>query len=188
VVRGVPAGARLFVGDRAHRDTLLWLGVGTQKLRVSATGYQDFDGSVAVPKADTVAYAVTMVRAAAAAPPVARRDPPAAAPAGQCADPRQRTYNLEQACWDLAPRLIGDAIVPVPPGSVQSTRPVFVLVHVGADGRAVDAFPTNRAGGDVAFLQMARRYARAARYEPATKAGRPVASWFAFRFAPQSQQ
>jgi hypothetical protein len=190
VVRGVPAGARLFVGERAHRDTVLWLGVGTQKVRVSATGYQDFDGSVAVPKADTVRYAVTMTRATAP-PPVARRDPPPAAPAapaGQCTDPRQRTYNLGQACWDVAPRLLGSAFVEVAPGAIQSTRPVFVLVHVGADGGAMDAFPTNRAGDDAAFLQTARRYARSARYQPATKAGQPVESWFAFRFAPQLRQ
>ena len=192
VVRGVPAGGRLFVGDLAHRDTVLWLGVGTQKIRVSATGYQDFDGSVAVPKADTVLYAVAMTRAAraaaAAAPPPARRDPPPAAPAGQCTDPRQRTYNLDQVCWDVAPRLIGSAFVTVAPGAIQSSRPVYVLVHVGADGAAIDAFPTNRPGDDASFLQMARRYARAARYEAATKAGRPVASWFAFRFAPQLRQ
>ena len=192
VVRGVPAGARLFVGERAHRDTVLWLGVGTQKVRVSATGYQDFDGSVAVPKADTVRYAVALARTAAAAvPPPARRDRPPAAPAasaGQCTDPRQRTYNLDQACWDVAPRLIGSAFVEVASGAIRSTRPVFVLVHVGADGGAIDAFPTNRAGDDAAFLQTARRYARSARYEPASKAGRPVESWFAFRFAPQLRQ
>ena len=193
VVRGVPPGGRLFVGDLAHRDTVLWLGVGTQKIRVSATGFQDFDGSVAVPKADTVRYDVAMTRAAraAAAPPPARRDPaPAApsAPAGQCTDPRQRTYNLEQVCWDVAPRLIGSAFVTVAPGATQSSRPVFVLVHVGADGSAIDAFPTNRPGDDASFLQMARRYARAARYEPATKGGQPVESWFAFRFAPQLRQ
>jgi hypothetical protein len=193
VVRGVPAGARLFVGDRPHRDTVLWLGVGTQKIRISATGYQDFDGSVAVPKADTVSYDVLMARAtrSAAAPQNARRDPPprpAATPAGQCTDPRQRTYNLNQLCWDAAPRLVGSAFVTVAPGSIQSNRPVFVLVHVGADGKAVNAFPTNRPGDDPDFLQMARRYARSARYEPATKGGRPVEAWFAFRFAPQVRQ
>jgi serine/threonine protein kinase len=199
VVRGVPSGARLFVGERPHRDTILWLGVGTQKVRIQATGFDDFDGSVAVPKADTVAYDVVMTRtprpatqpaprpATPTAPP--RSPPPAAAaPAGQCTEPRQGTYNLEQLCWDVAPRLVGSAFVSVPAGSIQSNRAVFVLVHVGADGRAINAFPTNRAGDDPAFLLMARRYARAARYEPATKAGRPVESWFAFRFAPQVRQ
>jgi len=191
VVRGVPAGARLFIGDRAHRDTVLWLGVGTQKIRISATGYQDFDGSVAVPKADTVAYDVAMSRAARAAPaPVApRRDPPPtapAAPAGQCTNPGQRaTYNLNSVCWDQAPRLRGAALVPVQPGAVQSTRPVFVLVHVGADGQPLTAAPVARSGDDLDFMRLAVRYARGQTYDPATKAGRPVEAWFAFRFAPQ---
>jgi hypothetical protein len=194
VVRGVPTGARLFVGDRPHRDTVLWLGVGTHKIRISATGYDDFDGSVAVPKADTVSYAVTMSRPSRPepAPPVTRRSPtPAPPPArvGQCTDPReQQTYNLGQVCWDVAPRLVGSAFVTVPPGSIQSPRAVFVLVHVGADGNAINAFPTNRPGDDPSFLQLARRYARRARYEPATKGGQAVESWFAFRFAPQVRQ
>jgi serine/threonine-protein kinase len=189
VVRGVPAGGRLFVGERVFRDTMLWLGVGTQKIRVSATGYQNFDGSVAVPKADTVTYQVAMV---AASPPTASRPaptqrPPAArpaAPAGQCTDPRQRTDNLNQLCWDGAPRLVGNAFVEVPAG-IQSGRPVNVLVHVGVDGAPIDAFPVRTAGDDPAFMRLAVRHARAAQYQPATKAGQPVESWFVFRFAPQ---
>ena len=201
VVRGVPAGARLFVGERAHRDTVLWLGVGTQKVRVSATGLEDFDGSVAVPKADTVTYAVVMKRPerTAAAPPVTRRDPPAAArrdpspaapatPAGQCANPRQATYNLDGLCWDAPPRVVGGTFITVPQGSIQSNRPVLVLVHVGANGGAVNAFPSAAPGDDPSFLQMAVRHARQAQYEPARKGGRPVEAWFQFRFAPQVRQ
>ncbi len=193
VVRGVPAGGRLFVSERAFRDTVLWLGVGTQKIRVSATGFQNFDGSVAIPKADTVTYDVVM----AASPPPASRPvvtqrPPAtrqpAAPAGQCRDPRQQTYNQNQLCWDAAPRLLGNALVPVPGGEIQSTRPVYVLVHVGADGAAINAFPTATQGDDPAFMRLAVRYARGARFEPARKAGAPVESWFRFRLAPQPRQ
>jgi hypothetical protein len=190
VVRGVPAGGRLFVSERAFRDTVLWLGVGTQKIRVLATGFQNFDGSVAVPKADTVTYDVAMTASPAPAsrpvvtqrPPVTRTPP---APAGQCTNPGQRTYNLGQLCWDAAPQLVGGALVPVPAGRVQSGRPVFVLVHVGAEGGAINAFPVRAEGDDPVFMRLAVQYARGARYAPATKAGRPVESWFQFRLAPQ---
>jgi eukaryotic-like serine/threonine-protein kinase len=189
VVRGVPAGGRVFVDEQPFRDTVLWLGVGTQKIRVSATGYQTFDGSVAVPKADTASYQVTMV---AAAPPPAPRPATAqrprqepSAPAGQCRDPRQSTYNLDQVCWDAAPRLLGDAVVPVPSGPLASARPVYVLVHVGPDGTAINAFPVAAAGDDPAFVRLAVRYARGARYAAATKAGQAVESWLRFRFGPQ---
>jgi len=187
VVRGVPEGARLFIGDQAYRDTILWLGVGTQKIRVSATGYESFDGSIAVPKADTAEYAVTLTRLAQASPsrPAAR---PPATPAGQCRDPRQSTYNLNQVCWDSQPRIMGDLTIPVAGAQVQSRRPVFVLVHVGADGRAINAFPVPTAGDDPVFVRLAVRHARGAQYAAATKAGEPVESWFRFRFAPQIRQ
>ncbi|MDH5195623.1 MAG: serine/threonine-protein kinase [Gemmatimonadota bacterium] len=190
VVRGIPDGARLFVGDQAYRDTVVWLGVGTQKIRVAATGYLDFDGSVAVPKADTVTYLVTMKRDTAGRPaPVTRPTPPPSGPVGQCTNPGQRTtYNLGSVCWDEAPRLQGAAYVTVPPGSIESTRPVLVLVHVGADGRALTAAPAPRNGDDLSFMRLAVRYARAQTYVPATKNGRAVESWFPFRFAPQVRQ
>jgi hypothetical protein len=91
-------------------------------------------------------------------------------------------------CWDAAPRLLGNAFVTVPGGAIQSTQPVYVLVHVGADGAAINAFPTANQGDDPAFMRVAVRHARAAQFQPATKAGRPVESWFRFRFAPQIQQ
>jgi eukaryotic-like serine/threonine-protein kinase len=190
VVRGVPAGGRLFVSERAFRDTVLWLDVGTQKIRVLATGFQNFDGSVAIPKADTVTYDVVMASSPApASRPVATQRPPEtrtpAAPAGQCSNPGQRTYNLGQLCWDVAPQLVGGALVQVPGGRIQSSRPVFVLVHVAADGGAINAFPVRAEGDDPAFMRLAVQYARGARYGPATKGGQPVESWFQFRLAPQ---
>jgi len=186
VVRGVPTGARLFVGDQAYRDTVLWLGVGTQKIRVSAAGYQNFDGSVAVPKADTVEYAVTLARVES--PPTRPARQPPATPAGQCTDPRQATYNQNGVCFDQPPRLRGEAFVPVPPGTSPSTRPVFVLVHVGADGQPINTFPVLRAGDDAAFMRIAVRFARGQTYEPATRAGRPVEAYFPFRFAPRTRE
>jgi len=188
VVRGVPAGARLFVGEQAYRDTVLWVGMGTQKIRVSATGYQNFDGSVAVPKADTVLYDVALARAAPAPGPTRPPVTAPAAPAGQCTNPAQTTYNLNSACFDQAPRLQGDAFVPVPPGVTTSPRPVLVWVHVGVDGRPINTFPVQRAGDDANFMRLAVRFARNQTYEPATKNGRPVESFFRFRFAPQTRQ
>jgi len=185
VVRGVPAGARLFVGEQAYRDTVLWVGMGTQKIRVSATGYQNFDGSVAVPKADTVLYDVALTRAAPAPTPTRPPVTSAPAPAGQCTNPRQPTYNLNSLCFDRPPRLRGDAVVAVPPGMPTSPRPVYVLVHVGTDGNPINTFPVLRAGDDANFMRLAVRFARNQTYEPATRNGRPVEAFFQVRFAPR---
>jgi serine/threonine protein kinase len=195
VFTGVPKGARLFVDadPQGYVDTALWLDIGTHKIRVRASNYRDFDLAVQVPKADTATYAVAMTRAAAP-PPVTQRAEPApvtqppprpSAPAGQCADPRERTYNLNNVCWDQAPRLVGTPFITVDAAQVRSSRPVFVLVHVGTDGRAQEAFPIRREGDDLNFLRIAVQHARNARYAPATKGGQPVASFFQFRFAPQ---
>jgi serine/threonine-protein kinase len=198
VVTGVPAGARLHIGEQSYRDTVLWLGLGTYKVRVSATGFADFDGSASVPKGDTGRLAVTMARAAAATPPASAAQParrpataaraPVRVPAGQCEDPRQSTYNANRMCWDTPPQLVGGSFITVDPGQTQDTRPVIVLVNVGSDGRAIDAFPVPRQGDDLRFLRVAVRHARAAQYHPATKGGQPVESFFQFRFAPQIRQ
>jgi len=192
VFTGVPKGARLFVDadPQGYADTVLGLDIGTHKVRIRASNYQDFDLSVQVPKADTAAYAVAMTRAAAPPPVTRRAEPPPvtpapSAPAGQCANPREQSYNLDNVCWDQAPRLVGTPFIPVDAAQVRSSRPVFVLVHVGTDGHAEEAFPIRREGDDLNFLRIAVQHARNARYAPATKDGQAVASFFQFRFAPQ---
>lgn len=187
---GVPQGARLFVDTdpTAYRDTVLWLDLGSHKIRIKAASYEDFDLSVQVPKADTAVYPVEMKAIAA---PVTRRvgPTPPPQPAGQCTNPREQgSYNLGNVCWDEPPRLIGSPFIPVDAGQVRSRRPVFVLVRVAPNGSAQGAFPVRRAGDDVEFLRIAVLHARGARYEPATKNGRPVESYFQFRFAPQIRQ
>jgi serine/threonine protein kinase len=195
---GVPQGARLFVDTdpTGYRDTVLRLDIGSHKIRVRAANREDFDLSVQVPKADTAVYTVEMKPSAA--PPVTRRVEPTpppqpvsrpSTPAGQCANPReQQTYNLGNVCWDQPPRLVGSSFIAVDAGQVRSRRPVLVLVHVMADGSAQGVFPIPRPGEDIEFLRMAVNHARSARYEPATKGGQPVESYFQFRFAPQIRQ
>jgi serine/threonine protein kinase len=187
---GVPQGARLFVDTdpTAYRDTVLWLDLGSHKIRIKAANHEDFDLSVQVPKADTAVYPVAMKAIAA---PVSRRvEPPRPAqPAGQCTNPGEpQTYNLGNVCWDQAPRLLGSPFIPVDAGQVRSRRAVFVMVRVAPNGSAQGAFPVRRAGDDIEFLRIAVLHARNARYEPATKDGRPVESYFQFRFAPQIRQ
>jgi len=184
---GVPQGARLFVDTdpTAFRDTVLWLDIGSHKIRIKAASHEDFDLSVQVPKADTAVYPVEMKAIA-----TRRVEPtPPPRPAGQCTNPReQRTYNLDNVCWDQAPQLVGSPFIPVDASQIRSRRAVFVLVQVAADGAVQGAFPIRRAGDDLEFLRMAVLHARNARYRPATKNGRPVESYFQFRFAPQVRQ
>ena len=198
VVRGAPAGARFFVGETPYQDSILALGLNSYGLRVTAAGYNDFTYLVTIRKAESTFVTTELTRAAVAETPVAPRRPAArprplvprdgaAAPAGQCDRPGQPGYNAGQLCFDTAPRLLGEAIVPLNESVTGTPRPVVVLVRVSVDGRALMSAPGNRTPPDPTFMALAMRHARRLRYEPATKHDRPVEAWGQFRFFPQSR-
>jgi TonB family protein len=80
--------------------------------------------------------------------------------------------------------------VPLPDGTTAwpSGNPQMsvIWVHVTADGQA-DVIMGARPSTDPTFHVAAMRYARAAKYQPATKDGKPVAAWVQIPFRPKPQ-
>lgn len=198
VVRGAPAGARFFIGETPYQDSVLGLGLNSYGLRVTAAGYNAFTSLVTIRKAESTFVDARLTRAAVAETPVtprrpaARPRPPAprdsaAAPGAQCDRPGQPGYNAGHLCFDTAPRLLGEAIVPLNESVTQTPQPVVVVVRVSVEGRALMSAPGNRTPPDPTFMALALRHARRLRYEPAAKNGRPVEAWGVFRFFPQSR-
>jgi len=189
---GAPDGARYVVQDRPYQTNLLWLDVGTQQVRVRASGYTDFVASVAVPKADTVELGVTMARLetpAPARPSVVRPEPRPPGAEAQCERPGAG-YNADGSCFDSAARLLGSGSQFVRlDASVRGEPPrrVTIFVRVGPDGRATFTAAAERSD-ESGFVVLARRHAMGLRYQPATKAGRPVEAWAPFLFFPQDRE
>jgi hypothetical protein len=197
VVRGAPRGARFFIGDVPHQDSVMALGLNSYRLRVSAAGFSEFTDLVLIRKAESTFVDVELTRAAPAPVPAApQREPTppprlqrdtAVAVQGQCEHPARPGYNAGQVCFDAPPELAGEnaAMVPLDESVVGRPRPVVVIVQVSADGRALRSAPGDRTPPDPSFMALALRHARGVRYQPATKAGQPVAAWWRFRFFPQ---
>jgi serine/threonine protein kinase len=198
VVRGAPAGARFFIGETPHQDSVIALGLNSYGLRVTAAGFNDFTYLVTIRKAESTFVDVKLSRAVVADAPAPARPGPVQRPRqprrdtaatlrAQCERPGQPGYNVGQLCFDAPPRLIGEAVVPLDESVTGTPRPVVVLVRVSADGRALLSAPGDRAPPDPSFMALAVRHARRQRYEPATKGGQPVEAWGQFRFFLQSR-
>jgi serine/threonine protein kinase len=186
-VVGAPNGARFWVDEVPYQTSLIRLGIGSHRLQVRATGFQEYATLVAVGKGDSLVERVQLARAAA---PPRPRAPATGRPAesegaGTCASPFEPTYNKDGACFDTPPSTTGNLLVPLDGSVSGAPRPVFLWVKVGPDGAARDAQVQARPTDDPAFVVLARTFARAQRYRPALKGGRTVDAWFQFHFVPQ---
>jgi serine/threonine protein kinase len=194
-VTGAPAGARFWVDDEPHMSNVIRLGIGSHRLRVRASGYQDHATLVSVAKGDSLVEGVRLVRVAGAGAPAQRQPAPprpvarppaaAAAEAGTCASPFEPTYNKDGACFDTPPAATGNLTVPLD-GTVTGTPGrVLLWVKVGVGGAAQQVLVDPRTGADPSFVVLARSFARGQRFRPALKNGQPVEAWFQFPFFPQ---
>ncbi len=176
IVTGMPPGARLFIDTLPRLGNEQVLPIGTHRIEVRATGYQNFNRNVPIGRGDTAQVEVAMER-------IPRPEPPR--PVGQCTDPQNTaTYNLNSLCFDAAPRSTSP-FVATPPGVEGTPAPVILLVRVTAQGRAAEAHITEAARAREPFALAAVQHARSIEYLPARKGGRPVEAWFRFQFVPQ---
>jgi hypothetical protein len=172
VLENVTSRGRVFLNGRAAQGTRHELPPGSVSIRVTRTGYEDFETSVAVPRGDTVSVGV--VWEAVEPPPVV---PQCANPVGRD-DFNRETYNLNNYCWDAAPRVVpqGPWYVPIPEGVDLPGRPSIFWVQVQPDGSVGTWRLVNRPR--VAADGLAARWAQQnLSFRPATKNGQPVAGW-----------
>jgi serine/threonine-protein kinase len=195
-VTGAPPGARFHVDNDPYMRNAIRLGIGSHRLRVTASGYSDYTTLVSIAKGDSLVQAVTLTRAPTAAAPSAPRQQPASRPAvparpgggaGTCASPFEATYNKDAACFDTPPAPTGNLEVPLDQSVSGTPGRVHLWVKVGPGGDALAVQYDPAGGADPNFVLLARAFARQQRYRPALKDGQPVEAWFQFPFFPASR-
>jgi serine/threonine protein kinase len=171
VVSGLPNRAQLLVNGQPQSDTIVNLGPGSQSVRVTLTGYEDFEDVKPLARGDTVRIAVPALT------PLARREDPPPPPAVDYCTKDPPEYNRDGSCYDRAPRPDPRRPTIALPAGATATQTVL-WVKVGADGgvqriRRKDPSPVP------GFDGRAQRFAADnVRYTPAMKDGRPVTAWF----------
>ena len=116
--------------------------------------------------------------------PVAITPGPAASPPAPEPQPAQLPDTGASGTWPdalLAPVLRTRAALDVPPGATAGLASVDLDVHVDESG-SVDQVRWSGGSGDRRLVDAAARCARAMRFFPAERAGRPVAVWCTQRF------
>ncbi len=187
-VLNLPRGSTVLIDERPVLEPITRLSAGPHVLAISAPRHEFYTDTIRV-AADSqldLTPALTPVGAPATARRTAvRRLAQARTAAAGCAEPGPG-YNAEHACYDVRPRPLGPTFVPLPPEVQGIPRPTVLLVYVSAEGQTqqVREFtPSN----DLVFERVARRFARAVRWKPAEKDGKPVAGWTQWSFAPEPQ-
>ena len=164
IVSGLPSLSQLLINGEVRRDTVLALPPGSQAIRVTLTGYHDFEDVKPLARGDTVVVSVPSLTPLA--PPKPKVD--------YCAvDPPD--YNKEGSCYDQAPRWDRQPVIRLEAGA-SSTR-VIILAKILADG-SVETVRRKEASPDRRFEARALRFAKdSLQYTPARKDGRPVTAW-----------
>jgi serine/threonine protein kinase len=171
IVSGMPNRAQLLINGQPSSDTVVNLGPGSQSVRVTLTGYEDFEDVKPLARGDTVRIAVP-----ALTPLVRRETPPPPPTVDYCAeDPPE--YNKDGSCYDRAPRANPRRPVVSLPADATATQAVL-WVKIGADG-AVLRIRRKEQSPVPGFDGLAQRFAAdSVRYTPAQKDGRAVTAWF----------
>ncbi len=179
IVRGVPARAQLLIDNRPVDDTAFALGPGSYSVRVTRTGYEDFEVFQPLARGGRVVVdvpALVPVRPQQASAPAPVSPAPAVPKADYCATPNA-DYNKDGSCYDAAPvPTPRQPVIRLPTGSA-ALRTVMV-VKVGPQGHVL-ATAYRRRSTSPRFDLAAQRFVRdSVRYTPARKDGVPVAAWF----------
>ncbi|HET7042405.1 MAG TPA: PEGA domain-containing protein, partial [Gemmatimonadales bacterium] len=177
----IPRGAVVMVDGRQMRQNPTKLQAGSHDVLVTAPGYDNLRQRVQIAKNAEFALVPEMRRFGAGEPVAStgREIQPIRSSGGSanCASPGP-TYNVNGACWDKRPRPSDQTppAVPVSDPNLQGARGSILYVHVGADGTTLDV-QSFRPSNDPVFEQMAKRYAMAMQWTPASKNGTSVGSW-----------
>ncbi|MDH3289519.1 MAG: protein kinase [Gemmatimonadota bacterium] len=172
IVSGLPAGTRWLLNGEAQSDTVVDVEPKTYHLRVTRTGYVDYETSESVGRGMRVRVVVPQLERVPLPvdQPVVRPKP-----VDDCAEPGPE-YNKNGSCFDAAPAPSRAPILPLPDG-VQGTPRTILWVLVGSDGQ-VKKVNWQRRSGSPRFDVAAQAFARQGlSYTPATRNGRSVDAW-----------
>jgi hypothetical protein len=167
-VRGVPAGARVFVDGQPVRGTVLDLPPGTYLLSVRPRAGDAWQQRVSVLPGGE--HTVDVPREVASA----RVDP--------CAEPGP-VYNVNNVCFDTRPLALSSTRIPIP-ADAPLPRLTILFVKVSREGRTLEARVFGQSN-DPVFDQRALDLAKLLRWNPAQKNGEPVEAWTQLQVVPE---
>jgi predicted Ser/Thr protein kinase len=180
-ITGLPRGSIVWIDDQRPTRTPTRLSAGRHVLLITHKDYVPYTDTVVIEAKRTLQYAPTLRKMGTPLEePVAARvvdDIPAT-----CDRPGPG-YNKGQVCWDVRARPLAPPRVPVP-AEIDPLPPASIwAVKVSEEGRTMEVFSMTPSTHQI-FEALARSYAMQMLWSPATKDGKPVASWTQTRLEP----
>jgi len=181
---GIPAGSSVLLDGEPVRSTVTRLAAGRHVVAISAPLHDFYEEQVEIVADDFYELQPVLVRQGAGTSQAARRAIRQRRLAARgvvpssCDEPGP-TYNADHSCYDVRPRPVVAARVPLPPEFRGNPSPSTVLVKVSPEGRVL-VVKGLRSSQDLAFEQLAREYAARAEWKPARRDSQPVMGWTAW--------
>jgi serine/threonine protein kinase len=180
-VVGLPAGSSVLLDGEPVHSAVTRLPAGRHIVAISAPLHNFYEEQIEVVADDLYELEPVLVKQGLAAPASVRRGVKQRrlAAAGllptTCAEPGP-TYNADRSCYDVRPRPVEAARVPLPSTLKGAPSPSTVLVKVSAEGHPLEV-KALRPSSDLEFERLARDYAATTAWKPATLAGQAVEGW-----------
>ncbi|HEV8125003.1 MAG TPA: protein kinase, partial [Gemmatimonadales bacterium] len=186
---GLPRGTRVLIDENPVVTAPIRLPPGKHILAISAPRFQFFQDTLDLQPGAVLEMAPSLTPLggspmATVPSRVQQRRTQRAAAVG-CSEP-VAGYNADKSCYDQRPRPVIAPFVPLTADVEGTPRPSVLLVKVSPEGKTVEVRPFNPSN-DAAFEQLARAYAGAMSWLPATKGGTPVEGWTQMAFPPAQQ-
>jgi hypothetical protein len=185
---GLPAGSSVLIDGAPVTTSVTPLPVGRHAVGVLAPQHEFFEDTVQIEVDQLLEIEPALARRGAPLATIRRRAerrlalPPRDSVA--TCDRPVAGYNAGNACYDVRPRPTQAGGLPLPEGVTAVPTSSLLLVHVGADGRALEVRPL-RPSSDSLFEAAAQRFAATVDWVPALKNGSPVPGWTQQAVIPQ---
>ncbi|HEX5632518.1 MAG TPA: protein kinase, partial [Gemmatimonadales bacterium] len=185
---GLPRGSSVLIDGAPVTTAVTPLSVGTHVVGVLAPLHEFFEDTVQIEVDQLLELEPALARRGAPLTRIRRRSERRLAMArGDTAATCDRPvagYNAGNLCYDVRPRPAQAGGLPLPEGVTELPTASLLLVHVGADGRALEVRAL-RPSSDSLFEAAAQRFAAGVDWVPALKNGSPVPGWTQQAILPQ---
>jgi hypothetical protein len=177
-IRNLPAGSQVLINEREARTATTKLPVGSHVIAVIAPRYNFYTDTVTIRPNELVLYEPQL---SAFGEPVRDKSKAISTRAAPHCNGPTLGYNINNICFEVAPRPLAETKIPIPTDAPKIPRPTRLLVHVKQDGTVAEVRSLRPSDVRV-FEAAARGFARSLRWSPATKGGVPVDAWTPWEF------
>jgi serine/threonine protein kinase len=180
-ILGLPAGSTVLIDGVPAVTAVTDLPVGRHVIAITAPRHLFYADTLDIRLGELVEYQPVLTEVGR---PVegGQTDPIITRRQANCDEPG-RNYNRNNTCYDVRPRPVGPTFVRVPADWNPMPSSSRLLIRVSETGRTLEVRrlrPSDRRDFEV----MARQFAAAVEWRPATKDGRPVVGWTPWEFRP----